>query len=268
MINGMEVLEKEGPQYERRYKRFQSWYESVFQWHDNFVFTPNKNINWAETKKPMSEWKVGLVSSCGVHLRSQKPFETDATEGDWSYREIPADTDPKDLMITDSHYDHSDADSDINCMYPIVSLRELKKEGVIGSLANTLYGFMGFVPIPKYLIADTAPQVAKKLVDEKVDVVLLTPGCAVCHQTLGIIQNMIEGMGIPTITTTLKPELTEQIHVPRAAYLKFPYGYAAGPANQLDEQKTIVKEILSLIPEIQEPGTIVKLPYRWQGRVE
>jgi len=127
---------------------------------------------------------------------------------------------------------------------------------------------MGFVPVPQDLITQTAPEVAQKLADEKVDVVILTPGCAVCHQTLGIIQNIIEGVGITTIMTTLKPELTEQVHVPRAAYLKYPYGYSAGPANDLNMQKTIVKDVLELIPVIKEPGSIVKMPYRWHGHIE
>jgi len=269
MNENYERLEKEGARYERRYELFQSWHDNVYKWHVNFVFTPNEKVNWAEIKKPMKEWKVGLVSSCGVHLRSQKPFETDKFEGDWSYREIPSDTNPKDLMITDSHYDHSDADKDINCMYPISRLHELLAEGTIGALAKTFYGFMGWVADPSQgLIPDTAPQVAKKLKDEQVDVVLLTPGCAVCHQTLAIIQNTIEGFGIPTIMTTLKPELTEQMHVPRAAYIRFPYGYAAGPANQPEVQKEMIKDVLSLISEIKESCTIVKLPYRWHGTLK
>ncbi len=268
MINGKDVLEKEGAEYERRSQRFQSWYESVFKWHPNFVYTPNQTIHWTEIKKPMSEWKVGLVSSSGTHLRSQKPFDIVSDDGDWSCREIPVETDPKDLMISDSHYDHSDADTDINCMFPIVTLKELVKDDVIGSIPSKFYSFMGFVPVPQGLIKHTAPEVAQKLVDEKVDVVILTPGCAVCHQTLGIIQNIIEGVGIATIMTTLKPELTEQVHVPRAAYLKYPYGYSAGPANDLDMQKKIIKEVLELVPAIMEPCTIVKMPYRWQGRIE
>lgn len=268
MINGMELLEKEGPAYERRSQRFQSWYESVYKWHPNFVFKPNAKINWSVITKPMSEWKVGLVSSSGTHLRSQIPFDIVSDDGDWSYREIPVDTDPKDLMVSDAHYDHSDADSDVNCMFPIITLRELVKEKVIGSLPTRFYGFMGFVPDPTELIAHNAPEVAQKLADEKVDVVILTPGCAVCHQTLGIIQNIIEGAGIATIATTLKPELTEQIHVPRAAYLKYPYGYSAGPANDLEMQKKIIKEVLELVLAIKEPGTIVKMPYRWHGRFE
>ncbi len=265
MIEKIEILETSGPAYERRSQRFKSWFESVYQWHPNFLFTPNKEVNWTKITKPMSEWKVGIVSSSGTHLKSQKPFDIVGLDGDWSYREIPVDTDPKELMVSDSHYDHSDADSDINCMFPIVSLHELVKEGVIGSLPSKFYGFMGFVPDPRDLIAHNAPEVAQKMKDEAVDVVIFTPGCAVCHQTLGIIQNIVEGFGIATITTTLKPELTEQVHVPRAAYLKFPYGYSAGPAFDLPAQKKTIQDVLELIPIIKEPGLIIKMPYRWHG---
>ena len=268
MLENYTILKKEGPQYERRLRLFNSWHENVYKWHENFVFSPNKTVNWAQISKPMNEWKVGLVSSCGVHLRSQKPFDTDAYEGDWSNREIPSNTNPKELMITDSHYDHSEADEEINCMYPITRLHELVDEGAIASVTDTFFGFMGWVADPKDLIADTAPQAANKLKEEGADVVLLTPGCAVCHQTLAIIQNTIEGVGIPTIMTTLKPQLTEQMRVPRAAYIRFPYGFAAGPANEPETQKQMIKEILALIPEIKKPETIVKMPYRWRGSVD
>lgn len=55
------------------------------------------------------------------------------------------------------------------------------------------------------------------------------------------------------------------MNVPRAAYMRFPYGFPIGPAFQPELQQMIVFHCLSLISKIQEPGTIIQLPYRWKG---
>ena len=86
-----------------------------------------------------------------------------------------------------------------------------------------------------------------------------------CHQTVGLVQNSIEKASIATISMSLKPEVTEQMNVPRAVHIRFPYGYSVGPAFEPDKQLQIMKEALQLIYEIQEPRTFVKLPYRWRG---
>lgn len=262
----MEILKKSGPAYEKRYELFLRWKDSVPKWHTYFVFSPIDKPNFVKPTKPLSECKVALVSSAGVHLNTQPAFDVVSDHGDWSFREIPADTPPENLLISDTHYDHEEADEDINCMFPITHLRTLADEGFIGDVATNHYSFMGFVPDPKDLLADTAPDVANRLKEDGVDLAILTPGCAFCHQTIGLAQNTIEGVGIPTISITLKPALTEQINVPRAVNIRFPYGSAVGSAFDPEQQISIVKDTLKTLYEIEEPTTIVRLPYRWRGR--
>jgi hypothetical protein len=83
---------------------------------------------------------------------------------------------------------------------------------------------------------------------------------------VGLIQNTIEGVGIATISITLKPSLTEQMNVPRAANIRFPYGHPVGPAFEPEIQIQILKDALNLIEKISEPSTIVGLPYRWRRK--
>ena len=172
----MDILEKTGEEYQRRKARFDSWLESVPRWHDHFVFTVNEKINFTKPQKPLNQSRVGLLSTAGIHLKTQPQFDVVSEYGDWSFREIPSDSDPKQIAIADTHYDHSDADQDINCIFPISHLNALAEEGFIGSVAKTFYGFMGFVPDPAKLISDTAPAAARGFLNQGVDVVLLTPG--------------------------------------------------------------------------------------------
>jgi hypothetical protein len=87
-----------------------------------------------------------------------------------------------------------------------------------------------------------------------------------CHQSVGLVQNTIEGAGISTISMSLKPEVTERMNLPRAAYVRFPYGNALGMPGNSEQQREIMKAALRLVAELEEPGLIVKLPFRWQGR--
>lgn len=130
---------------------------------------------WTPLNKPLTASRVALVTSCGVHLKSDRPFDLADMRGDPTFRVIPADAKAEDLTITHGHYNHRDANRDINVVLPLDRLRELAQEGQIGSVADRHYGFMGSIPMPGRLIRSTAPEVAAQLKADAVDVVLLTP---------------------------------------------------------------------------------------------
>jgi len=76
-------------------------------------------------------------------LRDQEPFNIADELGDLGYREIPPDVDSSQLMVTHHHYDHSDADNDINVVFPIDVLRDLAAEGFIVGLAKKQHWLHG-----------------------------------------------------------------------------------------------------------------------------
>lgn len=114
-----------------------------------------------------------LVSTAGVHLRSQEPYDIN---GDNSWRLIPGDVQAKQLMVTHDHYDHHDADQDINCIFPIDRLRELVAEGVIAGVSDKNLGFMGYTQNMRDLYERAAPEMAKIISRSKADGVILTAG--------------------------------------------------------------------------------------------
>ena len=99
------------------------------------------------------------------------------SEGDPSFREINGATISKDYLITHDYYDHSDAEKDLNIILPIDRLLEMHAEGIIGNLAARHYSFMGHIDGHHIatLISKYARQVVEKLLQNEVDVVLLTP---------------------------------------------------------------------------------------------
>jgi D-proline reductase (dithiol) PrdB len=137
-----------------------------------------EGVPWTPLGKSLPECKVALVTTAGVHHRDQPPFDMHDREGDPSFRVIDAFRPVSDLMITHDYYDHSDADQDINIVFPVERLKELEREGVIGQAARFHYAFMGHIVGRhiKTLVNESAADVTGKLKAEAIDIVLLTPG--------------------------------------------------------------------------------------------
>ncbi|MBI2876097.1 MAG: hypothetical protein HYY20_04380 [Candidatus Tectomicrobia bacterium] len=115
---------------------------------------------------------VALVSNAGVHLQEGEPF---APEGDTSLRILPGGVTGDQLRITHPHYDHREADQDINCVFPIDRLRELAQEGIIGGVASKHIG-LGYSMDLKRVYEENAPQVADQIERSTADVVVLSGG--------------------------------------------------------------------------------------------
>ena len=85
-----------------------------------------------------------------------------------------------------------------------------------------------------------------------------------CHQSVGLLQGAIEREGIPTISVTVRPEITAHARVSRACYLRFPTGNPMGEPRKPDQQRQLLLAVLEQLAAIQEPETIVELPFRWR----
>lgn len=120
---------------------------------------------------------VALVTAGGVHLKDQEPFNIADELGDLGFRIIPPDVDSSRLMVTHHHYDHTDADRDINVVFPIDILRDLKAEGFIGEVARKHIGYMGYTMQLKAMYEGTAPEIANEIDrGSRADMVILTGG--------------------------------------------------------------------------------------------
>lgn len=130
-------------------------------------------IPYTPRTRELRESVFALVTTAGVHLRAQEPFDL---AGDNTWREIPGDVHASDLMVTHGHYDHRHADQDINCVFPIDRLRELAHAGVIGGVAERHLGFMGYTQALRDLYERAAPEMARRIERSNADAVLLTAG--------------------------------------------------------------------------------------------
>ena len=147
-----------------------SQFYSDFAWHAYDDFSPYNPL-----AVPLARARVAVVTTAGVHLAAQPAFDTQADPGDASYRAIPSTTALTELRLSHLGYDTARAAQDMNVVLPLDHLRSLAAAGRIGALAPTIYSFMGYVADTAPLIETTAPEVARRLCDERVDLVLLAP---------------------------------------------------------------------------------------------
>jgi len=120
---------------------------------------------------------VALVTAGGVHLKVQDAFNIADELGDLTYRIIHEDVDVADLMVTHHHYDHSDADKDINVVFPIDALRDLQAEGFVRGIARKHVGYMGYTMQLKAMYEGTAREIANEIdKGSRADIVVLTGG--------------------------------------------------------------------------------------------
>ncbi len=85
-----------------------------------------------------------------------------------------------------------------------------------------------------------------------------------CHQSVGLLQGAIEAAGMSTIGFSVRPEVTVNMRVPRAVYVRFPTGNPVGEPHKPDQQRTLLRAALVALVAIQEPGTVIELPFRWR----
>lgn len=121
---------------------------------------------------PLRERRVALVTTAGLHRRSDSAFSM----VDLSYRVIPGAVDLDDLSMSHSsvHFDRSGFREDANLVFPLDRLRELEAEGAIGSVARFHYSLMG-AGWPPHAIEPTARELARFLKEDEVDAVCLVP---------------------------------------------------------------------------------------------
>lgn len=119
----------------------------------------------------LAQRRVAIISTAGLHRRNDRPFE--GMTGD--YRVIPGNCTAKDLVMThiSTNFDRTGFQQDWNIAFPLDRLHELAAEGVVGSVADYHYSFMGATPPEE--MESAARRLAVLLKGDQVDAALLVP---------------------------------------------------------------------------------------------
>lgn len=210
--------------------------------------------------RPLAEATVLLVNSAGVHLRTDEPFEF---VDDLTCRRIDQGVAPTRVRPCHPSPIRRPGRQDVNVVHPYHRLAELADEGFIGRPSEFHLSTLGAIKQVTRIVTELGPAVASEAKVANADLVMVVPLCPACHQAMAVLARVVERLGIPTVSVTGARDITERVRPPRAAYLDFPLGYCVGRPGMTDEQRAIVRDVLSLVRQDLAPGEIVDLPYRW-----
>ena len=137
-------------------------------------------IPWTPIRKPVSQTTFSLVTSAGISLKSDPPFDMErekkeAIWGDRSFRTIPRGTAEKDIDVNHLHINTTHIKQDINVILPLARMAEFEQEKIIGRLAPTSYSFYGFQWQNTDFLKEAIEPISKKMKLEGVEAVLMTP---------------------------------------------------------------------------------------------
>lgn len=65
---------------------------------------------------------------------------------------------------------------------------------------------------------ETGPEIAKKLKEQGVDIVLCTGGCGTCHRSATIVTRCCEAEGMSCVVIAALPPIARQQGAPRITY--------------------------------------------------
>ena len=138
------------------------------------------SIPWTPMSKPLNQTTIALVTSGGISLRSDPPFDMEREKreplwGDRSFRIIPRGTTESDIDVNHLHINTNYIKKDINAILPLARMAEFEQEKIIGRLAATAYSFYGFQWQNTEFLSEAIEPISKKMKLEKVEAVLLTP---------------------------------------------------------------------------------------------
>lgn len=139
-----------------------------------------REIPWTPLRKPLADCTVALLTSGGIALKTQPPFDQEKERrnpwwGDPSYRVLSRTTTAADVRVCHLHINPAFAEQDLNCLLPLARLEEMAQAGEIGRSAASHYSIMGYILDPEVLLTESTPAIIGHLQAEAVDVVVLAP---------------------------------------------------------------------------------------------
>ncbi len=139
-----------------------------------------RDIPWTPLAKPLEESRVALITSAGLALKTDQPFDQEGERrdpwwGDPSYRVLPRTVTESDVRLYHMHVDARLAEEDLNTFFPLQRLLELEESGEIGCSSAHHYSIMGYVLQPQVLLEESAPAMIRHMRQDGVDAAVLVP---------------------------------------------------------------------------------------------
>src|SRR5262245_6008577 len=127
---------------------------------------------WSLPSKPVNESRVALLTSAALRLNHQEPF---APAEDLTYRLIPSDSKPSEIVIDHHSRIGSVPRQNPEIVFPMAALSSLVERQIVGSLSPIHVSFMGGIRRHREVENELGPAIARELKRADVDLALLVP---------------------------------------------------------------------------------------------
>lgn len=234
---------------------------------DGYPFVENVRAPFTPVRRALPMMNLALISSAGAYIDGTDPFDVNAPDGDYTFREIPTEIDLTDLRFSARGYDPIFVQQDVNVQIPLARLFEFAANSVIGQLNSAFWSFCGFAPDAALLVEVTLPKLVDRLKSYEVQAALLIPASRLCHQSVALAARAIEQGGIPTMMLAVDRNVIELMHPPRAGFYRGEFGSVAGKPNWPEHQRRVLDEALRWMESADQPG-MNKLAVELESQVE
>ncbi|MEN8008365.1 MAG: hypothetical protein ABFS42_15255 [Candidatus Krumholzibacteriota bacterium] len=233
-----------------------------------FDFHKIRPVPWTPSTDPATA-TVALVSTGGLHLRDDQPFEVLTNPlGDTSFRIIPHGTAPAALDLAADYVDEKYIRKDPEVTLPMASLDRLVTAGRACGAAARHYSFCEGILQPLPGVATSAARMAELMNQDEVGAVVLLPTCSLCVQTISLVAVELEKRSLPTVVISLLPELTEHVGAPRPLHVRFPFGAPCGDPGNRSLHDAVLGTALAWLAEAPGPGAARHCRLKWRGSGE
>ena len=262
----MEIIEHLD-EWRKRHANWKAKQSAAGDVDSSYPFVENTRAPFTPLRRSLSMLNLALISSAGAYIDGTDAFDTNAPDGDCTFREIPTEIDSSDLVFAARGYDSALVQQDVNVQIPLARLLEFESNRVIGQLNSAFWSFSGFIPDASRLVEVMLPKLVERLKHYEVQAALLIPASRLCHQSVALAARAIEQAGIPTMMLAVERDVIEHLHPPRAGFYRGQFGSVVGPPNWPEHQRRVLDEALRWIESLDQP-TISKLAVQIESQVE
>ncbi len=82
-------------------------------------------------------------------------------------------------------------------------------------------------------------------------------------RSVGLLQRKLEELGLPTVSISNTPELTEKVCLPRAVFMQYPFGRILGDVGDREGQRAVCDDMLAGFEQAEGANAYRHLPYVW-----
>jgi len=222
------------------------------------LYNPPKNSTAPNSRGiKLANSRLMLISTAGAYFPGKHAFFNCAHPlGDYSIRQTPTVIALEELAISHPDLDLSYAEQDPEVLLPIRQLRQMVKEGKLGSLAPVFISYCGFQPHAIRIVKELVPAILRAVKQFNVHAALIVPAGKLSIQSAGLVARALEVNHIATTMTCWNGDMARESAPPRGTATHLPGSSPLGRPGDQEQQRRILDATLDLLEQDAPTGII------------